>query len=88
MDLAAEDLGETHDAGAAEEDDDGLVLFTYPLLVDEGRLSERADELKAALEDEAFVELHPADAAAIGVADGARATRAHRGRRGRAAGAS
>ena len=38
------------------------MLFTYPLLVDEGRLSEGADELKAALEDEAFVELHPADA--------------------------
>ena len=36
-----------------------LMLFTYPLLVDEGRLSERADELKAALEDEPFVEIHP-----------------------------
>ena len=66
-------LGETHDAGTAEGDD-RLVLFTYPLLVDEGRLSEHADELKAALEDEAFVELHPAEAAAIGVVDGARAT--------------
>ena len=43
------------------------LLFTYPLLVDEGRLSERADELKAALEDEAFVEIHPDDAAARGV---------------------
>ena len=41
-------------------------LFTYPLLVDEGRLSERADELKAALEDEPFVEIHPDDAAARG----------------------
>ncbi len=49
------------------------MLVTYPLLVDEGRLSERADELKAALEDEAFVELHPADAASLGVADGGRA---------------
>ncbi len=39
-----------------------LHLFTYPLLVDEGRLSERADELKAALEDEAFLEMHPSDA--------------------------
>ena len=37
----------------------GLRLFTYPLLVDEGRLSERADELKAALEEPAFVEIHP-----------------------------
>jgi NADH-quinone oxidoreductase subunit G len=50
-----------------------LLLFTYPLLVDEGRLSERADELKAALEDEPFVELHPADAAPVGITDGARA---------------
>ena len=35
-------------------DQDGLTLFTYPLLVDEGRLSERADELKAALADHAL----------------------------------
>ena len=50
---------------------DHLQLFTYPLLVDEGRLSERADELKAALEPEAFVEIHPGDASAAGIADGA-----------------
>ncbi|MEP7060450.1 MAG: molybdopterin-dependent oxidoreductase, partial [Actinomycetota bacterium] len=41
---------------------DGLRLFTYPLLVDEGRLSEGADELKAALGEDAFVEVHPDDA--------------------------
>jgi NADH-quinone oxidoreductase subunit G len=41
---------------------DGVVLFTYPLLVDEGRLSERADELKAALEEPPFVEIAPATA--------------------------
>jgi anaerobic selenocysteine-containing dehydrogenase len=52
---------------------EGLRLLTYPLLVDEGRLSERADELKAALEEPAFVELHPDDAAAAGLADGSRA---------------
>jgi len=52
---------------------EGLRLFTYPLLVDEGRLSERADELKAALGDDAFVEVHPDDAAPIGVVDGGRA---------------
>jgi NADH-quinone oxidoreductase subunit G len=52
---------------------EGLRLFTYPLLVDEGRLSERADELKAALGDDAFVEVHPEDAAPIGVVDGGRA---------------
>ncbi len=33
-----------------------LVLFTYPLLVDEGRLSIGADKLKEALEEPAFVE--------------------------------
>jgi NADH-quinone oxidoreductase subunit G len=47
----------------------GLTLFTYPLLVDEGRLSERADELKAALADPPFVEIHPDDAG--DVVDGA-----------------
>ena len=50
----------------------GLRLFTYPLLVDEGRLSEGADELKAALEESAFIEVHPRDAEAAGVADGGR----------------
>jgi NADH-quinone oxidoreductase subunit G len=54
--------------------DHGLTLFTYPLLVDEGRLSERADELKEALADEPFVELHPDDAAAAGVEEGAATT--------------
>ncbi len=50
-----------------------LTLFTYPLLIDEGRLSEDASELKAALEEPAFVEVHPADAEKHGVADGGRA---------------
>jgi NADH-quinone oxidoreductase subunit G len=50
-----------------------VLLCTYPLLVDEGRLSERADELKAALEEEAFVEVHPSDAAIFGLTDGGRA---------------
>ena len=72
VDRSRGDLGETHDA-TATEGEGGLVLFTYPLLVDEGRLSEGADELKAALEDEAFVELHPTAAASLGVADGGRA---------------
>ena len=49
---------------------EGLTLFTYPLLVDEGRLSERADELKAALGERPFVEIHPDDAAAAHVGDG------------------
>jgi predicted molibdopterin-dependent oxidoreductase YjgC len=42
------------------------------LLVDEGRLSERADELKGALEDEPFLEIHPNDARARGVNEGGR----------------
>jgi assimilatory nitrate reductase catalytic subunit len=41
--------------------------------VDEGRLSEGADELKAALGQDAFVELHPEDADKRGLADGGRA---------------
>jgi predicted molibdopterin-dependent oxidoreductase YjgC len=49
-----------------------LTLFTYPLLVDEGRLSAHAEELKVALEEEPFVEIHPDDAAKRGIADGDR----------------
>ena len=71
VDRDRDDLGETHDAG--DDETDAMVLFTYPLLVDEGRLSEGADELKAALEDEAFLEVHPDDAARLGLADGDRA---------------
>ena len=50
-----------------------LTLLSYPLLVDEGRLSEAADELKAALGEEAFVEVNPEDADKRGLVDGARA---------------
>ena len=49
----------------------GLQLFTYPLLIDDGRLSERAVELEAALGSRPFVEIHPEDAGAAGIADGA-----------------
>jgi len=52
----------------------GLTLFTYPLLVDEGRLSVGADELKAALAEEPFVEVHPEDAGRLGLEDGATAS--------------
>jgi NADH-quinone oxidoreductase subunit G len=52
---------------------EGLVLFSYPLLVDEGHLSDGADELKEALQREAFVEVHPADADRLGLGDGGRA---------------
>jgi NADH-quinone oxidoreductase subunit G len=49
---------------------DDLTLFTYPLLVDEGRLSKGASELKAALEEEPFLEVHPDDAEKRKVVDG------------------
>ncbi|MBA3738770.1 MAG: hypothetical protein H0W97_09395 [Actinobacteria bacterium] len=60
LDPAAPRIDEPPTADADAEG--GLTLFTYPLLVDEGRLSERADELKAALADPPFVEIHPDDA--------------------------
>ena len=47
-----------------------LLLFTYPLLVDEGKLSAGAHLLKEALEEQPFVEVHPADAERLGVSDG------------------
>ena len=61
------------DTGAAPTpvEDGELLLFTYPLLVDEGRLSDGADELKAALADPPFVEIHPEDAGTAGIDDGA-----------------
>jgi predicted molibdopterin-dependent oxidoreductase YjgC len=52
-------------------EDGRLLLFTYPLLVDEGRLSAGAEELKEGLEQQAFVEVHPDNAARLGIADGA-----------------
>jgi anaerobic selenocysteine-containing dehydrogenase len=54
-------------------DGEGLVLFTYPLLVDEGRLLDGADELKGALQQEAFVEIHREDASRLGLEHGATA---------------
>ena len=51
---------------------DGLTLTTYHLLIDEGRMSEGADEVKAALQEPAFAEMHPSDASAAGLADGLR----------------
>ena len=50
-----------------------LTLFSYPLLVDAGRQSVDADELKTALHQEPFVELHPSDARRLGLEDGATA---------------
>jgi NADH-quinone oxidoreductase subunit G len=50
--------------------DGELILFTYPLLIDEGSLLVGADLLKQALEEDAFVEINPADAERLGVEDG------------------
>jgi predicted molibdopterin-dependent oxidoreductase YjgC len=61
-------------AGPVPTEEGETLLFTYPLLIDEGRLSERADELKAALGGDPFVEIHPNDAARAGIADGAHAS--------------
>jgi NADH-quinone oxidoreductase subunit G len=49
-----------------------LTAFTYPLLIDEGRMVEGAGELKAALEEEAFAEMHPEDAEKHALHDGDR----------------
>jgi anaerobic selenocysteine-containing dehydrogenase len=49
----------------------GAILFTYPLLVDEGRMSRSADELKLAQEQPAFVEINTEDAAGAGIENGA-----------------
>ena len=58
-------------AAAVAAAGDGLVLFTYPLLVDAGRLARGADELHAALGEPAFLEVAVADAERLGIADGA-----------------
>ena len=73
--LAPRELGATTGAWAgagAPQWIEELTLFTYPLLVDEGRLSEGAAELKAALEEEPFAEVHPEDAERLGLRAGAR----------------
>jgi NADH-quinone oxidoreductase subunit G len=57
----------------AEDAGDGLLLFSYPLLVDEGVQSVDAEELKAALGEQSFLEVHPEDAERLGLLDGATA---------------
>jgi formate dehydrogenase major subunit len=49
---------------------EGLMLVTYPLLVDDGRMVQDAPELHAALGEPPFAEVHPRDAEAHGLADG------------------
>jgi NADH-quinone oxidoreductase subunit G len=50
---------------------EGLTLFSYPLLVDEGRQSVDADELKATLAEEPFLEVNPSDAERLQLQEGA-----------------
>ena len=57
-------------AGTTAPPDGSLTLFSYPLLVDEGRQLEGADLLEAALGEPAFVEVHPDDAARLALVDG------------------
>jgi len=52
--------------------EDGLVLVTYPLLLDGASLLARAADLNRETEA-AFCELHPDDAERLGLADGSRA---------------
>jgi NADH-quinone oxidoreductase subunit G len=49
-----------------------LTLYSYPLLVDEGRQLEGASELKSALEDAPFAEVNPEDADKHGLAGSSR----------------
>ena len=53
------------------EGSDDVILFSYPLLVDEGRMSQGAERLKEAMEEEAAIEVHPSDAERLGLSDGA-----------------
>jgi NADH-quinone oxidoreductase subunit G len=55
-----------------ERDGDGLDLVTYPLLLDGASMLARAADLNRETPG-AFVELHPDDAARLGLADGATA---------------
>jgi NADH-quinone oxidoreductase subunit G len=55
--------------GEAAGDGDGLELVTYPLLLDGASLLARAADLNRETPG-AFVELHPDDAARLGLADG------------------
>jgi sulfite reductase (NADPH) flavoprotein alpha-component len=58
--------------GAETPDDDKLALITYPLLLDAASMLARAADLNRETPG-AFAELHPDDAARLGLADGATA---------------
>jgi NADH-quinone oxidoreductase subunit G len=63
----------TSSGGPPGSSPETLTLFTYPLLVDDGRLSVDSDELKAALAEGPFIEVHPDDASRLGLSPGASA---------------
>ena len=69
---AGEPAGEPLSTAPEEQDDDGLDLVTYPLLLDAASMLARASDLNRETPG-AFVELHPDDAARLGLADGATA---------------
>ena len=69
---AGEPAGEPLSTAPEEQDDDGLDLVTYPLLLDGASMLARASDLNRETPG-AFVELHPDDAAQLGLADGAAA---------------
>ncbi len=62
--------GSPNGASTTRPQDGSLVLFSYPLLVDDGRQLDGADPLKAALGQRATAEVHPDDAARLGLVDG------------------
>ncbi|HEV3497444.1 MAG TPA: molybdopterin dinucleotide binding domain-containing protein, partial [Actinomycetes bacterium] len=64
--------GEPLSTAPEEHDAEGLDLVTYPLLLDAASMLARADDLNRETPG-AFVELHPDDAARLGLADGDRA---------------
>ncbi len=57
-------------AASSEPAADGLILVTYPLLIDDGRMVQDVPELHEALGDPPFAEVNPRDAQAHGLADG------------------
>jgi NADH-quinone oxidoreductase subunit G len=60
--------------GATRAQEGSLILFSYPLLVDEGRQLDGSDLLREALSRPAAVEVHPDDAARLALQDGGHAT--------------
>ena len=64
---AADEPAAPASPAVAADDGDGLLLFSYPLLVDEGRQLDGTDLLKEALSEPAGGEVHPDDAARLGL---------------------